>query len=236
MKLIKVKNYNELSEKASDIVINEVLENSKAVLGFATGVTPLGLYKNLVEAFKKRKVDFSGVKTFNLDEYYPIKKTSKNSYHYYMHKNLYDKINVKKENVNLFDGEAKNSRKECERYKKELSKVKIDLQILGVGVNGHVGYNEPGSTLNSKTRLINLSEETIKSKLKQFRNKKNFPLQALTIGIKNIMSAKKLLLLASGKEKKEAIKHLIYGKVSSEWPVSFLRKHKNLTVIVDFDV
>jgi len=223
MKLLKTKNYKELSTKAADIIIREISKKPNLVLGFATGKTPLGLYKNLVEVYKKRKIDFSKVKAFSLDEYYPIGKTDRKSYFYYLHKNLFDKINIKKENINLLNGETKNPGGECWDYENKIKKNPIDLQILGVGVNGHIAFNEPGSLKESKTRLVKLKHKAVKSK-------------ALTQGICTIMSAKKIILLASGKKKAEAIKCLLKCKPNKCCPVSFLRRHKNLIVIADKEV
>lgn len=225
MKLLKTKNYAELSEKASEIIIKEIKRKPNLVLGFATGKTPLGLYKELVKAYKNKKVNFSKIKTFNLDEYYPIKKTDRKSYHYYMFKNLFDEVNVKRENINLLTGEAKNPVKECRNYENKIKKNPIDLQILGVGVNGHIAFNEPGSLINSKTRLVKLSDST--KKINKINKK------ALTMGISTIMKARKIIFLASGKKKARAIKWLMKCKPNKCCPVSFLKKHKNLVVIVD---
>ncbi len=216
MNIIRVKNYKELSEKASKIIINEILEKPNITIGFATGATPLGLYKELVKAYKNKEIDFSKVRSFNLDEYYPIKKTNKKSYYYYLSNNLFNHINIKKNNINLLNGETKSPGKECKNYETKIKKNPIDVQILGVGANGHIAFNEPGSSFNSKTRVVELNQK-----------------KALTIGISTIMSAKKLILLASGKSKSKAIKHLVKGKINKEWPVSFLRKHKNLVLVTD---
>jgi glucosamine-6-phosphate deaminase len=232
MKLIKVKNYPELSRIAAELIISEISKKPGCVLGFATGQSPLGLYKNLVGAYNKRKVDFSKVKSFNLDEYYPIRKSDKNSFYYYMHKNLFEKINIKKENINFLNGEAKDPAKECSRYEKMLKKHDLDLQILGVGVNGHIGFDEPGSRVNSKTRLVSLTDKTRKYNSRHFKNER-VPRQALTMGIRNILNSKKIILLASGNAKKESIKHLLEGKVSGKWPVTYLKKHKGLVLIAD---
>jgi glucosamine-6-phosphate deaminase len=231
MKLIKVKNYKELSEKASEIVIKEIVKKPNLVMGFATGRTQLGLYKRLVKAYKRGKIDFAKIRSFNLDEYYPIKKNDKRNFYYYMFKNLFSKVNIKKTNINLLNGEAKDWKKECGAYEKKLRKNPIDIQILGIGVNGHIGFNIPGSGSNSKTRLVHLKNITIKRNSRLIKRK--IPTHALTMGIKTIMKGKKIILLAFGKDKRDAVRHLIKGKISKEWPASFLRKHKNFTVIVD---
>lgn len=218
MKLIQVKNYEELSKKAAEIVINQIKLKPNSTIGFATGKTPLGLYKNLVNAYKKKKVDFSKIKAFSLDEFYPIKRTSKKSYSYYLFSKLFNKINVKKENINLLNGEAKNFKKECKEYEEKIRKNPIDLQVLGIGENGHIGFNEPRGDYNSKTRLVELTH---------IRGK------GLTIGIFTIMKSKKIILLASGRKKAKAILSLIKGKIDKNCPASFLRKHKNFIVIID---
>ncbi len=222
MKILEVKNYRALSEKAAEIVLKEVKKKPGLVLGLASGKTTFGLYKQLVKAYKKKQVDFSKIKVFSLDEFYPIKKSDKKSFHYYFFKNFLDKVNIKKDNIHLLDGEARNPDVECMEYEKKIKSNRIDLQILGVGVNGHIAFNEPGSLRTSKTRLVKLAPETIK---------RGVPGKALSQGISTIMQARKLLLLASGKKKAEAISHL--KESSKQWPVSFLEKHKNLTVLID---
>jgi len=143
MRLIKTKNYDELSEKAFQIVAKEILRKPNLIIGFATGASPLGLYRKLAEAYKKGEIDFSKIKGFNLDEYYPIKKKDKKSYSYYIFKNFFDKVNIKKENINLLNGNSKDFKKECRDYENKIRKNPIDIQILGVGINGHIGFNEP---------------------------------------------------------------------------------------------
>ena len=225
MKIIKVKNYKELSKKAAETVVSEVRKNPNLVLGLASGKTTLGLYKQLVKQYRKKQVDFSKVKVFNLDEYYPVKKTDRRGFYYYFFKNFLNKVNIKKENINLLNGETRNPKKECKDFEKKIKKEKIDLQILGLGANGHIAFNEPGSLKNSETRIVALSPETIKEK--------GVPGKALTQGVSTILKARKLLLLASGKKKAEAIAHLVKDKPNKKWPVSFIKKHKNLVVIID---
>jgi glucosamine-6-phosphate deaminase len=225
MKIIKVKDYNKLSRRASEIIINGVLEKPNITIGFATGKSPLGTYENLVREYVKGRVDFSKIKTFNLDEYYLLKKNDKKSYRHYMFKNLFDKINVEGDNINLLNGTLKDFKKECQDYEEKIRRNPIDLQILGIGVNGHIGFNEPGSEKNSRTRLVNLSQETIK------RNK--YLDKALTMGISTIIKSKKIILLASGRNKARAVFGLVKGKIDKNIPASFLRENKNLVVIVD---
>lgn len=227
MNIIKVRNYEELSKITSEIIISEILNNPNFILGLPTGKSPLGTYKNLIKAYKQKKVSFSEIITFNLDEYYPVKNNDKKSYRYYMFKNLFSKINVKKENIHLLNGNAKNPEKECKDYEEKIKKNPIDLQILGIGVNGHIGFNEPGSLINSKTRLVNLAPETVK------RN--GYLHKGLSMGISTILKSKKILLIASGKDKANAVKELMKGKISKDLPASFLKKHKNLVVIIDKD-
>lgn len=221
MKIITVKNYNEMSKRSAEILIKEIDRKPNLTVGFATGKTQLGFYKKLV----KSKKDFSKIKSFNLDEFYPIKKTDKKSYYYYMHKNFFDKINIKKSNIGLLNGNARDYKKECKCYENKIKRDPIDIQFLGLGENGHIAYNEPGSKYNSKTRLVKLTDSTMK--------RKKGPKNGLSMGIKTILSAKKIVLLASGKKKSKAVKCMIKGKIGESCPASFLRKHKNVIVIVD---
>jgi glucosamine-6-phosphate deaminase len=225
MQLIKVKNYREMSEKAYEIVLHEIKRKPDITLGLPTGKTPKGLYKKLIKAYRKGKIDFSEIKTFNLDEYYPVKENDKKSYKYYMFKRLFNKININKNNINLLDGNSKKPEKECKDYEDKIKRNPIDLQILGIGINGHIGFNEPGSTSTSKTRLVNLAPETVK------RNK--YLDKGLSMGILTILKSKKIILLASGKDKAQAMKKLMDEKISKNLPASFLKNHKNLIVIMD---
>ncbi|MBZ9572683.1 glucosamine-6-phosphate deaminase [Patescibacteria group bacterium] len=233
MKIIITKNYSELSKKAAEIIINEIVANPKLVMGFATGSTPLGLYKELVRADREGKIDFSGLATFNLDEYYPIKKSDKQSYYYFMFDNLFNKVKINKNKINVLNGEAKDPQKECRLYEDKLQKNKIDIQILGIGANGHIGFNEPGSSFSSKTRLVDLREQTIKENSRFFARVEDVPKKALTMGIANIMKAKKIMLLASGIKKAKAVKRMIEGQVNESCPASVLQKHPDAIVILD---
>lgn len=233
MKIIITKNYSKLSQKASEIIIGEMAGKRNLVMGFATGSTPLGLYKRLVKAEKKGEIDFSKITTFNLDEYYPIKRTSKNSYYYFMFKNLFNRVKIKESKINILNGETKDPQKECKLYQDKLRKNKIDIQVLGIGANGHIGFNEPLSSFKSRTRLVNLAEKTVKDNSKFFIRKKDVPSKALTMGIADIIDAKKIVLLASGFNKAKAVKMMIEGQIDESCPASILKKHHNAVVILD---
>lgn len=230
MKIIKTKNYRELSEKASEILVKEIKNKKRINILLATGKTPSELYKKLSEEYNKKNISFSKMNIFNLDEYYPVRKNDKRSFNYYLRKKLIDKIDAKEENIFLINGETKNPKKECEDYENKIRKNPIDIAILGVGKNGHIAFNEPGSKINSKTRVVKLTKETINRNSSFF---KKVPNKAITLGIKTILASKKIILLASGKEKEKAIDRLINGKISEEYPISFLKNHKNLLVIID---
>lgn len=230
MKIIITKNYNDLSSKAVEFVVKEILRKKSAILGLPTGGTPMGLYRKLI----KMKIDFSKIKIFTLDEYYGLDKNSNNSYYYYMKKYLFSHINIPEKNIYTLNGKAKNIDKECYQYEKLIKKNPIDLIVLGIGKDGHIGFNEPGSSLNSKTRLVNLDPSTRKANSIYFNNKiENVPKKALTVGISTIMSAKKILLLASGIEKADIIRNALKEDMSKDVPASVLKLHSHLTVILD---
>ncbi|MBU2577027.1 MAG: glucosamine-6-phosphate deaminase [Nanoarchaeota archaeon] len=225
MEIVKTKNYSELSREAVAMVISQINGEPNSVICLPTGKTPLKMYKLLVKANKCGEVDFSKVIFLNLDEYFPIDSKDKKSFSYYLSKNFFDKINVKKSNVHLLNSNVRDSAKECRDYESLIRKHPIDLAILGVGVNGHIAFNEPGSFVNSKTRFVELTSESKKIN--------RVDKDALTVGIGTIIKSKKIILLASGKKKSEAIRHLVKGKPNKKYPVSFLKGHRDLTVIVD---
>ena len=233
MKIIEKEDYKEASKEAAKIIIAQIKKKPNSVICFPTGSTVLGLYKELINSYKKNKVDFSKVIAFNLDEYLGLSKNNKQSYNYFLNKKLFDHINIKKQNMNLLDGSINNPKKLSLDYEKKLKKHHIDVIILGIGVNGHIGFNEPGSKLTSKTRIVNLSKDTIKSNSRFFKNIKEVPKKAITIGIATILSSKKIILLASGKNKAKAIKKLIKGEITEKVPATALRKHKDVTIIID---
>jgi len=229
MKIIEKEDYNELSKEAAKIIISQIKKKPNSVIGFATGNTVLGLYKELIKAHKKG-LDFSKITSFNLDEYLNLPKSDKQSLNFFMKHNLFNHINIKK--INMPDGTAKNPKNFCKDYENKIRLNKIDLQILGIGRNGHIGFNEPGSKFTSRTRIVNLSKQTIKENSKFFKNKK-VPKKAISLGISTILKSKKIILLAAGKNKARAIKNLIKGKITEKVPATALRKHKNVTVIID---
>lgn len=235
MIIVKAKDYNELSKKAATIILNEVMLDPSITLGLATGSTPLGLYKELINAHKNMNVDFSKITTFNLDEYYPIKKINNQSYDYFMQENLFKDINIKKENIHILNGETKDPEEECEDYEEKLMDNGIDIQILGIGANGHIAFNEPGSSFDSKTRIVKLDEQTIKDNSRFFEKEEDVPKKALSMGLSSIMSAKKIILLATGKNKAEAVKKMVEGPITPNCPASLLQKHPEVIVIVSED-
>jgi len=233
MKIIITKNYQSLSTRAANLVIKQIKKKKASVLGLPTGSTSLGMYKKLREARKNRRVNFKKITTFNLDEYVDLGCVHKNSYCYYMQKYFFKHVNVKEKNIFIPDGMAKNLKTECLNYEKLLVKKKIDLLILGIGHNGHIGFNEPGTTFRSKTRVVDLSLETRRANAKNFISLRQVPKQAITMGIYTIMQAKKIILLASGKDKAEIVAKAIKGKVNKNIPASYLQLHPKVVVVLD---
>jgi glucosamine-6-phosphate deaminase len=246
MKTIIAKNYVELGERAAEIVAEQVNEKPDSVLGLATGTTVISMYKKLVEMYKKGKLDFSQVKTFNLDEYWPIKKKNVQSYHYFMKTLFFDHINIKPKNVHIPDGELEKDQisQFCKGYEEEIDKVGgVDLQILGVGggyyteerqfIGGHIGFNEAESDFDSRTRLVKLSEQTRSDNSRFFRRLENVPYYAITMGLGTIMEAKRVVLLAFGDSKSSSVKEALEGPVNNLVPASILQRHPHLTVVVD---
>ena len=230
--LIKTKDYEEMSQKAGEIIANLLKSKPNAILGLATGSSPIGLYKYLIEKNKAKEISFKDVKTYNLDEYCGIPKNHDQTYYTFMHQNLFDHIDINKENVHLPSGEG-NLQKNCDSYNKLLSTVKIDLQLLGIGTNGHIGFNKPGTSFDSTVHIVKLTENTIKDNSRFFDNDiTKVPKEAITMGIKNILSADTIILVANGKNKAEAIKNLIKGKIDPAVPATALRTHKGKVYVI----
>lgn len=234
MIIIIKEDYQQLSKQASQILIKKIELNKEIVLGLATGSTPLGLYQNLVNQYQTNNLDFSAITTFNLDEYLGLDPNDSRSYNFFMQENLFSKINISEKNIFIPYGLVHNAEKHCEWYEKEIEKRGgIDFQVLGIGENGHIGFNEPGSSFESVTRIVDLSEKTRTDNAKFFNNINEVPKQAITMGIKTIMNSKEVILLASGEHKAEIIKKALKGSVTTDVPASILQEHTNLTVILD---
>jgi len=192
------------------------------------------MYDKLIEMFREDEVDFSEVKSFNLDEYCGLEADHPNSYHYYMYDNFFKEINIKKENIHIPNGKADDFDRECRDYEETIKKAGgIDLQILGIGSNGHIGFNEPAESLNVATEVVNLSEETIKANSRYFESEDNVPKKAISMGMATILKADRIILLARGKNKAEAIKKTVNGKISTQEPASLLQTHPQVTIILD---
>ena len=232
MNIVICDDYQKMSEKAAEIVANKV-SGQKCVLGLATGSTPEGMYSSLVEMSKAGKCDFSSVTTFNLDEYVGIPRTHEQSYHTFMRENLFDHIDIDINNTNVPCGDVEDLQQECDRYNALLDTLKQDIQLLGIGANGHIGFNEPGTSFDSVTYITDLQQKTISDNARFFESINDVPTQAITMGVKNIMNAKKVLLLASGLNKANAIKALVLDEISESCPASVLRNHDDVIVIVD---
>ncbi|MEJ9231610.1 glucosamine-6-phosphate deaminase [Peribacillus butanolivorans] len=234
MNIIKVQDYKEMSQSAANIVIRKVKENSKIKLGLATGGTPKGTYDALIEDHMQNNTSYENVTSFNLDEYIGLDSNDPNSYHYYMDQSLFAHININKEQTYLPNGTADNLDKECTRFDKMIETLGgIDLQILGIGQNGHIGFNEPGTSFSSGTHVVALEESTRQANARYFDSINEVPTHAITMGIATIMKSKEILLLISGEEKAETLKKLIHGEITEEFPASILKKHNNVTIIAD---
>jgi glucosamine-6-phosphate deaminase len=234
MELIVVKNYEEMSKKAASIISSQVIIEPNSVLGLATGDTPLGMYKELIKKYKENEVDFSKVKTFNLDEYYGLERDNIQSYYFYMINNFFEFINIDSNNINIPNGTSNDIEEDCLNYERKIKEAGgIDIQVLGIGVNGHIGFNEPNVNFEAQTHLVNLNENTIKSNARFFNSIDEVPKKAISMGIKTILQSKKIILLASGESKAEAVYNTVKGKISPEIPSSILQLHQNVTIILD---
>lgn len=233
--LVKIcENYDEMSREAAKLVASRIRRKPNLVLGLATGSTPLGLYKELIRLHKEEGLDFSKVVTFNLDEYIGLSPNHDQSYRYFMNVNLFNHINIDKRNIHIPDGMAEDIEAHCEWYEEQIRKFGgIDLQILGIGANGHIAFNEPGSSLSSRTRIKTLTKQTIKDNARFFKSIDEVPKYAITMGIGTIMEAKELVLLANGQNKADAIKATIEGPISTMCPASIIQMHRKAFVFVD---
>lgn len=237
MKIVKAKNYEELSLLAATAIATQIFEKPDSVLGLATGSSPIGAYQNLIKLHKEAQLSFAKVKTVNLDEYKGLSKDDKNSYAYFMNENLFDHIDIDKNNTHIPDGLATDCDDECDSYENLISSLGgIDLQLLGIGRNGHIGFNEPDNIFSSKTHCVQLKESTINANARFFDNDMSkVPTMAFTMGIKTIMHAARILVIANGKDKAEAVRNMVNGPITPEVPASILQCHCDAVLIADED-
>ncbi len=233
MKIVIVKNYDEMSQKASEIFVDLLKEKKDATLGLATGSSPIGIYKNLIKKYEEGVISFKDVKTYNLDEYCELPRSHPESYYSFMHRNLFSHVDIKEENIHIPCSEGEDLQKLCQEYNDMLHQANIDIQLLGIGANGHIGFNEPNTSFDQETFVVKLTEKTRLDNQRFFNSLDEVPKYAMTMGIKNIMQAKKLVLVASGKNKAEAVKKLASGVVTEEFPASILNNHPDAIVFVD---
>ncbi len=232
MKFITVSTYDEMSRKAANIIAAQVNLKPNSVLGLATGSTPIGTYKNLIEMCANKDVDFSDVISVNLDEYVGLTPDNDQSYRYFMDTNLFSHINIKKENTHVPSGCASDVEKECADYDALINKLGgTDIQLLGIGLDGHIGFNEPDDCFIKSTHEVVLDPSTIEANARFFESEEDVPRKAVTMGMGAIMSAKKILLIANGENKKEILKQSFYGPVTPRVPASILQLHPDVTVI-----
>ena len=234
MRIIKAKDYDDLSRKAANIISAQVLLKPDCVLGLATGSTPIGTYKQLIEWYEKGDLDFSAAKSVNLDEYRGLTKDNDQSYYYFMYNNLFKHININMEHTNVPDGTEPDSEKECSRYENVIEAYGgVDLQLLGLGHNGHIGFNEPDKDFPRTTHCVDLTQSTIEANKRFFASVDDVPKQAYTMGIGTIMKARKILLVVSGADKAQILHDVLCGPVTPEVPASILQLHSDVIVVAD---
>ncbi len=234
MRIIVTKDYEDMSKKAAAIIAAQVAEKPDCVLGLATGSTPIGTYKNLVEWYENGSLDFSQVRTVNLDEYRGLPRDNDQSYYYFMHDNLFNHVNIDEANTNVPDGTNPDADAECARYEALIASYGgQDLQLLGLGHNGHIGFNEPAQEFDKTTHCVDLQESTIEANKRFFASADDVPKQAYTMGIGTIMKAKKILVVANGEGKADIVAKARLGPVTPEVPASILQFHPNVTIVVD---
>lgn len=234
MKLYRAKDYKDMSRKAANIISAQVIMKPGCVLGLATGSTPIGTYQQLIDWYNKGDLDFADVKSANLDEYKGLPRENDQSYYYFMYNNFFKDINIKLENTNIPNGTEPDSTKECSRYDKIIETLGgVDLQLLGLGHNGHIGFNEPAAEFAKGTHCVDLQESTIEANKRFFSDINDVPRQAYTMGIRTIMYARKILLLVSGEEKAQILHDVLCGPVTPQVPASILQLHNDVIVVAD---
>ena len=234
MTIYEGKDYKEICEKAAEIIAAQVTLKPNAVLGLATGSTPVGTYKNLIKKYEEGELDFSQVTSVNLDEYKGLSGDHDQSYRYFMNANLFNHVNIDKSHTFVPNGLETDSEKACSTYNEIIhAQGGIDLQLLGLGRNGHIGFNEPGAAFEKETHCVNLTESTIEANKRFFASEKDVPRQAYTMGIKNIMQAKKILVVVSGEDKADAVEKAFFGPITPSVPASILQLHNDVTIVAD---
>lgn len=234
MRIIETSDYQEMSRKAANIISAQVIIKPNCVLGLATGSSPLGTYKQLIEWYNKGDIDFSQVKTINLDEYKGLSKDNPQSYYYFMYENFFKSINIDLKNVNIPNGLEEDTEKECRRYDQVISSLGgADLQLLGLGNNGHIGFNEPDGDFKRTTHCVELTQSTIDANARFFDRTEDIPRYAYTMGIGNIMEAEKIVVIVSGEGKARILKEVIEGPILPSVQASILQLHKDVTIVAD---
>lgn len=234
MRIIVAKDYKDMSRKAANIISAQIITKPDCVLGLATGSSPIGTYDQLVEWYEKGDLDFAQVSSVNLDEYRGLDHSYDQSYYYFMHEHLFDRVNIDPARTNVPDGTEADAEKECRRYEELIASYGgVDLQLLGLGHNGHIGFNEPASAFDKVTHCVDLTESTIEANKRFFASADDVPKQAYTMGIGTIMKAKKILVVVSGEDKADIVAKAFYGDVTPEVPASILQFHPDVTVVVD---
>ncbi len=237
MKIIIADDYNAMSRTAALEIKNIIDKKHDSVIGLATGSTPIGTYEELIRMNKNKEIDFSGVKTINLDEYIGLNGSNNQSYRYFMNEELFNHINIDKKNTFVPDGSAHDIFEEAKNYDKMIDEFGgIDLQILGIGNNGHVAFNEPDDYLNVGTHVTRLTQNTIEANARFFDSMDDVPKEAITMGLGQIMKARKIILLANGINKAEAVKGLLSGKITTDNPATLLQLHRDVTLIIDREI
>lgn len=236
MRIVRTKNYEDMSKKAADIIASVILLKPNCVLGLATGSSPIGTYQNLVKKYEAKDLDFSQVRSVNLDEYKGLPRDNEQSYYYFMHDNLFSKVNIKPENTHLPNGMEPDSQKACQEYDEVIKSMNgVDMQLLGLGHDGHIGFNEPNSEFDKSTHCVNLTEMTIEANKRFFASIDDVPRQAYTMGVGTIMAAKMVVMVVSGKDKAEILQKAFFGPVTPEVPASILQFHPNFVLVADED-
>ena len=234
MQIKHAASYDEASLIAANLIAAQIILKPDSTLGLATGSSPIGCYEELIQKHLIGEISFADIKTINLDEYRGIDKKHNQSYYFFMHDKLFNHVDIKPENVNFPNGMAQDGFSECLRYNEKIKEIgPIDIQLLGIGENGHIGFNEPGNQIEKETHIVTLAPSTINANARFFNDINEVPKEAFTVGIKTILEAKKIILIATGEKKAKIIRDALYGPVTTEVPASFLQLHNDVTIVLD---